>query len=274
MIGRWDEADCLQVAILWLADPAKTFYNTCLELHAEGTTWQMFKNVFKERFKDSHTNQYHFMKLQMAKKLKGESPQTFADRCHMLAQKVMGRDGDPVAQRIHQENAEHMCLASFVAGLAGLPGCYVRFSNLQSMSQALAMAQAVTEAEKQEKSAETFYTGLENSDSSTWSPTQKSQKNGNSRRSADARATAKHQESSHSTSRNAQGKATSRSYECEGRGHFARECPTRLKREGRLPNSPGRKNPSGRSKRPNSPGGKPRATERKTTKETKCQGNE
>ena len=33
-IGRWDMADRLQVAILRLADPAKTFYNTCLELQA------------------------------------------------------------------------------------------------------------------------------------------------------------------------------------------------------------------------------------------------
>ena len=36
-IGRWDESDRLQVAILRLADPAKTFYSTCLELHAGDT---------------------------------------------------------------------------------------------------------------------------------------------------------------------------------------------------------------------------------------------
>ena len=101
-IGCWDEADCLQVAILRLADPEKTFYNTCLELQAEGTAWQTFKKVFKEKVKGSHTDPYHFMKLQTAKQLRGESLQTFADRLpHTRKKKVMGRDCDPVAQRIN-----------------------------------------------------------------------------------------------------------------------------------------------------------------------------
>ena len=102
--------------------------------------WQTFKNVFKERFKDSHTDQYHFMQLQTAKHQKGESPQTFADRCRMLAQKVMRRDGDAATQRIHRENADRMCLASFVASLTGNPGRFVRFSNPQDLSQTLATA--------------------------------------------------------------------------------------------------------------------------------------
>ena len=36
---------------------------------------------------------------------------------------------DPVAQRIHYENADRMLLAGFVAGLTGIPGRQVRFSN-------------------------------------------------------------------------------------------------------------------------------------------------
>jgi len=140
------------------------------------------------------------MQLQTAKQQKGESPQTFADRCRMLAQKVMRRDGDAFAQRIHRENAERMCLASFVAGLIGSPLRFVRFSNPKDMYQALATAQAVTEAERQENSTEIFYTGLENSGESS---SRKSSENGNSRRAADARATAKHQESTHDTPRKA-----------------------------------------------------------------------
>ena len=40
------------------------------------------------------------------------------------------------------------------------------------------------------------------------------------------------------------------------RGHFARECPTRLRKEKKLSDSPGRKNPSERSKRSHAPGEK------------------
>ena len=69
-IGRWDEARRHQLAIMRLADPAKMFYNTCLELQAPDTNWQTFKNELKERFKNSHTDQYHFMQLQTAKQQK------------------------------------------------------------------------------------------------------------------------------------------------------------------------------------------------------------
>jgi len=116
-IGNWDQRDCLEIAALKLADPAKSFHNTCLELHAEGMTWKKFKEVFRHRFRDVHTDQYHFMRLQTARQAKNEGPQEFADRCRALAQKVMCKDSDPVAQRIHRENAERMLLASFVAGL-------------------------------------------------------------------------------------------------------------------------------------------------------------
>ena len=67
------------------------------------------------------------MKLQTARQAKNEGPQEFGDRCRALAQKVMYKDSDPVAQRIHRENAERMLLASFVAGLSGEVGRQVKF---------------------------------------------------------------------------------------------------------------------------------------------------
>jgi len=91
-----------------LLDPAKAFYSSSLELHAEDMTWERFKRAFRERFKDAHTDEYYFTKLQIARQEKNEGPQDFADRCRGLAQKVMGRDRDPVVQRIHRENAERI----------------------------------------------------------------------------------------------------------------------------------------------------------------------
>ena len=104
-----------------------------------------------------HTNQYHFMRLQTARQAKNEGPQEFADRCRALAQKVMCKDSDPVAQRIHRENAERRLLASFVAGLAGVAGRQVRYQNPQTLQHALSIALSVREAEKQERFSETFY---------------------------------------------------------------------------------------------------------------------
>ena len=92
------------------------------------------------------------------------------------------------------------------------------------MSQALATTQAVTEAERRENWTEIFYTGLENSGESS---SRKSRENGNSRRSADARVTAIYQESTHDTPRKALSKATSRCYECEGRGISLGNAPRR-----------------------------------------------
>ena len=54
----------------------------------------------------------------MARQAKNKGPQESADRCRALAQKVMCKDSDPVAQRIHRENAED-AFGQFVAGLSG-----------------------------------------------------------------------------------------------------------------------------------------------------------
>jgi len=118
-IGRWHSADCMQIAALKLTESARTFYNTCLELNEEEATWDKFKKVFRQRFRNIHTDHYHLMRLQTARQTKHQGPQEFADRCRALAQKVMCKDSDPLAQRIHRENAERTLLASFVAGLSG-----------------------------------------------------------------------------------------------------------------------------------------------------------
>jgi hypothetical protein len=121
-IGQWSDPDKREITVLKLTDSAKLFYQGCTELHAESTTWQRFKDAFRRRYEDVHTDQYHFTKLQTARQKKGESPQEFADRCRGLAQKILCKTNDPVAQRRHRENAERMLLASFVSGLFGTAG--------------------------------------------------------------------------------------------------------------------------------------------------------
>jgi len=103
------------------------------------------------------------MKLQTARQAKNEDPQALADRCRDLAQKIVCEVNDPVALRVHNENAERMLLASFVSGLVGSPGLQCRYANPQSMEHALRIALAVQEAERQEKISESFYTKFERS---------------------------------------------------------------------------------------------------------------
>jgi hypothetical protein len=58
------------------------------------------------------------------------------------------------------------------------------------------------------------------------------------------------------STRNARTKDTFRCFECQGFGHLARECPTRLKRGPKPSVSPGKGHPTERSKRSRSPGNK------------------
>ena len=64
-----------------------------------------------------------------------------------------------MAQRIHRENAERMLLASFVAGLSGVPGCQVRYSAPQNMEHELSLAVSVQEAENKKSLMRVFIHG-------------------------------------------------------------------------------------------------------------------
>jgi hypothetical protein len=70
---------------------------------------------------------------------------------------------DPVAQRIHRENADRMLLASFVGGLVAIPGKQTRYANPRTFEHALLIALTVQEAENREKFNETFYTRFDDS---------------------------------------------------------------------------------------------------------------
>jgi hypothetical protein len=98
-IGCWEQSDKIRIAVLKLTGAAKLFYNGCPVLHTD-VTWDKFKDAFNQRFKDAHSDQFHFMQLQTARQKKNESPRDFADRCRGLAQKVMCKVDDPAAQSL------------------------------------------------------------------------------------------------------------------------------------------------------------------------------
>lgn len=265
-IGRWQDRDNFEIAVLKLTDSAKLFYQGSDELHARDATWQTFKDIFRRRYKDVHTDQHHYLKLQTARQGKNETPQEFLDRCRALARKITCKVDDPLAQRVHQENAERMLLASFVAGLTGVPGRQVRYANPQTVQHALQVALSVQEAEKQERFNNSFYTRFENSVSIRSRPSSRNQSESEgSRNSGAARASnntsvQRSSVSSRATAqgtRNARTRAALRCYECEGIGHFGRECPTRLRREEGKGRSSERRGQTERSSRSGSPTKKP-----------------
>ena len=265
----------LQRAALRLTDAARQFYNGCLELHSPGVIWQKFKDAFRQRFRDTHTDQYHFVRLQTARQGRNESPQEFADRCRELSQKIVCKLDDPVVQRIHNENEDRMLLASFVAGLTGVPGTQVRYQNPPTLVEALKVALAVQEAEKQEKFGESFYASFNNSVRlRSSSPTHHARHAEIRTQGQRNKCTRSDQRPRTPGSRNAQAKAAFTCYECEGVGHFSRECPTRLRKEANSMNSSGKMNLSERSRSSHAPVVKPApAAETGVSKRNTNQGN-
>ena len=190
----------------------------------------------------------------------------FADRYKGLAQRVMNKVNNHVSQKIHRENSDRMCLASFVAGLSGFVGRQVRYAHPRCLQEVLNYALAVDQAEKQERHNETFCSQSDDfAGQSTRSPCKKIRGRNGSELSADSRTSSQQFISSHGTrsvtqtaARKFPNSSAPRCYECEGIQHFGRECLTRLKRLEISPNSSGRKNPSEHSQRPISPSEKPR----------------
>jgi len=224
-VGHWAEAHCLQVAVLKLVESARTFYFSCPELHRESVTWQTFKAIFRERFKDVRTDQFHYMQLQTARQRRNDGPQEFADRCRALAQKLVCKVDDPQAQCIHQENAERMLLAAFVSGLTGTPGKQCRFSNPQNIQQALSIALTVEQAEKQDRFYNSFYTRYDKTVRLfARSPSREKRGEDHSTHKDNSHAGKPSHRGSNSSgnfSRSAQTESALRCYECQGVGHFA-----------------------------------------------------
>jgi hypothetical protein len=284
-IGRWDESDKIRIAVLKLTGAAKLFYNGCPELHEQQVTWETFKAAFSQRFRDVHSDQFHFMQLQTARQKKEESPREFAERCRSMAQKVMCKVDDPVVQRIHTENADRMLLGRFVAGLRGEPGKQVRYANPQNIKHALSIALTVKEAENQEKFNETFYTKFDDSFRLlSQSPSRPRREDSKYRRSADTPAVnhlrVQRYESprnankpSNSGNRNEQTKAAVRCFEIQGLGHFARVYPTRLKREKTPSDSRGSRNLNECSRRSRPPDKPNRTQRREVNQEATSSGN-
>jgi hypothetical protein len=204
-IGNWSTKDKVSVAQLNVTDGAKAFLNRTPELRKPKVSWGTFNSVFPTRFRDTKYDFFHYYQLQLARKRPNESPRDFADRVRQLARNVTTQVGDPKIQKIHSEQIDKMMLASYTNGLKGNPGKHVRISIPSTMEEGVELATTVEQVEAQERRNDAFYV-----DADTIA------KNARSRNLDDKdRGNPKH----------------IRCYECEGKGHFARDCSTRKARE-------------------------------------------
>jgi hypothetical protein len=55
----------VEIAALKLDGSARIFCQGCTELHTQDALWNTFKLVFRKRYKDVHTDQYHYVRLEM-----------------------------------------------------------------------------------------------------------------------------------------------------------------------------------------------------------------
>ena len=147
---RLEPKDTLEIAALKLERPARVFYQGSTKLHTRVASSNTFKEVFRKRDKDFLTDQSHHARLQMARHGKNEGPQELADKCRTLAQRITCQSDDPVAQGVHRKNAKRMLLASYVAGLIGVPGRQFHYASPISVEEAIRISVSVQEAERQE----------------------------------------------------------------------------------------------------------------------------
>jgi len=72
-IGRWEPKVTVEIALLKLEGSAQEFYQGCTELHTRDASWNTIKEVFRKRYKDVHTDLYHYARLQLARQGKNET---------------------------------------------------------------------------------------------------------------------------------------------------------------------------------------------------------
>jgi len=68
-ILKWEVSDKFSISVLKLSDADRLFYNGCTETYEKNVTCQMFKRVFSQKFKFTHTDQYNFMRLHTARQM-------------------------------------------------------------------------------------------------------------------------------------------------------------------------------------------------------------
>ena len=152
-MGRLSSKDKVRLARLKLKGAARVFYSAQPQLQADNVTYEELRAAFVKRFKDKHTDHYHYARVQNASQEKDESPETFLGRLRKMCQRTIRSSDNPVEQAVINQEADKRLLAAFINGLKGEPGKQVRLHMPEAIDKALNMAIVATNAEKEEKAS-------------------------------------------------------------------------------------------------------------------------
>jgi hypothetical protein len=118
-MGRLSAKDKVRLARLKLRGAARMFYASQPNLRADDIAYADFRAAFVKRFKDKHTDQYNYSRLQNASQERNESPEVFLVRLRKLCQRTIRSSEDPVEQGVINKEAERRLLTAFINGLMG-----------------------------------------------------------------------------------------------------------------------------------------------------------
>jgi len=152
-MGRLSSKDKIRLARLKLKGAARVFYSAQPQLQADDVTYEEFKTAFVNRFKDKHTNHYHYARVQNASQEKDECPEVFLDHLHKMCQRTIRNSDNPVEQAVINQEADKRLLAAFINGLKRASGKQVRLHMPETIDKAPNMAIVATNAEKEEKAS-------------------------------------------------------------------------------------------------------------------------
>jgi hypothetical protein len=150
-MGRLSSKDKVHLLRFKLRGVARAFYSTQPSLKADDCTYEELRTAFINRFKDKHTDQYYYARVQTASKKKNESPEVYLDRLRKLCQQTIRISANAVEQAVINQEADRRLLAAFIHGLYGTPSRHLRMQMPENIDKALHMAIVATNAEREEK---------------------------------------------------------------------------------------------------------------------------
>lgn len=146
--GNWTDADKVTIAVLKLSSGAAAlFLNSNEEATRDDITFSRVREIFVERFRVKHLDQFHYSALQNAVQHRNETPEQFGDWCRRLCARTVRQVADPSQQKIINKTAKRRMLTAYINGLYGSVGRQVRYRMPSTLTEAIQIATTVQEVE-------------------------------------------------------------------------------------------------------------------------------